>query len=390
MFDIDYIIPCYGPSDLIRPGLRALANQWHREYIHVTLVDDCSPNTDCGYLDLVQEFSPWLDIQAVRTERNVGQGLCRQCGIDHTHHDYLMFQDEDDMLGSPLAVSIFVGAVEQNLYKHGEEPGTIILDEAGKPVLDPDKPAVGVVSGPLLEFDDQHTHVITAGNHVWVNSKLYSRPFLDKHRIRFNEAQSRHAEDYYFTSCFFFCLDNDPDYAGIVLDDAQLLYCWWPNEHSQSRIDPHYPFMLAGYTMDGSCNILEFMQDTARHGIEFTPEIENTYIHNVLNMTVYSYFNFFSFIQRIRDTDYVPKLEQDWTLLRNACGRLRLLCKSYLDKFSYTELIEEYYIVHHHSDVQFTEPPVGIVEYIQDGCEPLHWSLERLLQEKTAQPRKEV
>ena len=56
MFDIDYIIPCYGKSEIIRPGLRALANQWKSEFIHVILVNDCSPNTKCDYADLVEEF----------------------------------------------------------------------------------------------------------------------------------------------------------------------------------------------------------------------------------------------------------------------------------------------------------------------------------------------
>jgi glycosyltransferase involved in cell wall biosynthesis len=326
MFDIDYIIPCYGKSELIRPGLLALANQWHKEFIHVVLVNDCSPNTDCDYQDLVDEFKPYLDIRSVRTDHNSGQGLCRQKGIDSTNHEYFMFQDEDDRLANPLAVSIFCGAVERNIYKIDKSSDAVIVDEEMNPILDENKPKVGIVSGPLFEFDDQHTHIIESNNHVWVNSKLYCREFLNKHNIRFNEPQSRHAEDYYFTSCFFFCLDNDPEYTGILLDSNQMQYLWWPNEQSQSRIDPHYPFMLAGYTMDGSVNILSFMRDTKRHGIEWNEQIEKTYTHNVLNMTVYSYFNLLAFIKRVEDTDYIPKLEQDWLLLRESCNTLRKLC----------------------------------------------------------------
>ena len=73
MFDVDYIIPCYGSPDIIRPGLRSLANQWHSEFLHVILVDDCSPNTDCGYQYLVDEFRPYLVILLIRSPDNIGQ-----------------------------------------------------------------------------------------------------------------------------------------------------------------------------------------------------------------------------------------------------------------------------------------------------------------------------
>ena len=384
MFDIDYIIPCYGSSEIIRPGLRSLANQWHSECLHVILVDDCSPNTDCGYQDLVDEFRPYLDIRCIRTPENMGQGLARQWGIDHSCHEYFMLQDEDDMLANPLAVSIFIGAVEDNIYQKeeipGEEGNVYILDGEGKPAIDGTKKPVAVVSGPLFEFDDHHTRVIEAGNRIWVNAKLYNRKFLEKHNIRFNEAQSRHAEDYYFMNCFFYCLDHDSDYTGILLDDHQLTYLWYPNEGSQSRKDPHYGFMLSGYTMNGSVNILEFMKDTERHQIEWNEEIEAQYRHTVLNMLVYSYFTFLSFIRRVASTDYVPALVLDWYMLRDSCNTLRERCMEYYDTYTYTEKMEEYYTVRHFSDVQFTEPWVDLDTYIADGCEELRWSFGKLLQ----------
>lgn len=383
MFDIDYIIPCYGSSEIIRPGLRSLANQWHSEYLHVILVDDCSPNTDCGYQDLVDEFSPYLDIRCIRTPENAGQGLARQWGIDHSGHEYFMFQDEDDMLATALTFSIFIGAVEDNIYQKAENSGgegnVYILDGEGKPVINKTKKPVAVVSGPLLEFDDHHTRVIEAGNRIWVNSKLYNRRFLEKHDIRFNEAQSRHAEDYYFMNCFFYCLDHDPDYMGVLLDDRQLTYLWYPNEGSQSRKDPHYGFMLSGYTMNGSVNILEFMKDTKRHQIGWNEELEAKYRHTVLNMTVYSYFTFLSFIRRVASTDYVPALELDWYMLQDSCNMLRERCMEYYDTYTYTEKIDEYYAVRHLSDVQFSEPWVDLDTYIVDGCGELRWDYEELL-----------
>ena len=166
------------------------------------------------------------------------------CSSDLSSHEYFMFQDEDDLLGSPLAISFFIGAVEENIYKKAENDNNVfILDNNGKFIIDKTKKPVAIVSGSIFEFDDNHSRIIESSNRVWVNSKLYNRSFLEKHNIRFNDAQSRHAEDYYFMSCFFYCLDNDSDYIGVLLNDNQLVYLWYPNENSQSRCDEHYGFM---------------------------------------------------------------------------------------------------------------------------------------------------
>lgn len=381
MFDIDYIIPCYGKSEVIRPGLRSLANQWHSEFIHVYLINDCSPNTDCNYQDLVDEFSNYLDICCIKTDKNVGQGLARQAGVDASTHDYLMFQDEDDLLANPLAISLFVGHVEGNIYKTIDDKQEVYeLDENGAFIRDESKLDVALVSGPLFEFDDHYSNIIESSNHVWVNSKLYNRKFLEKHDIRFNEAQSRHAEDYYFTSCFFYCLEFDQSYTSILMDNQQLTYIWYPNTESQSRKDDHYGYMLSGYTMDGSINILDYMKDTKRNGLTWDEEKENQYRHDVLNMTVYSYFTFLSFIRHVASTDYIPELENDWYLLRDSCDKLRRKCLEYYPTYTYTEKIDEYYCVHTYTDVDFTEPWIDLDTYICEGCEEFSWSFEKLLE----------
>ena len=379
MFDIDIIIPCYGKSELINKGIASIAFQWRREFIHVTLVNDCSPNTDCDYQDLIDRYKSEIDIRCIRTPRNVGQGLARQYGIDHTDCDYFMFMDEDDMLGNHLAVSMFCGAVEAASFIHKDD-GSIRMDGDGHPLNNKDAKPVAIASAPLFVFDEQTSYTIESSNHVWVNSKLYSRAFLDRHSIRFNEAQSRHAEDYYFTECFFFCLDNDPEYQGILMDNGTLFYLWYPNVESQSRRDPEYGYMLSGYTMDGSVNVIRYMQDSASH-LEWTENTKEQYRLKLLNMTMYSYFTFLSFIKHVQTTGYVPEPE-DWYILQKACNALREMLYSDWDRYTYTERIENYFVVKNHTDVKFTEPWVSFSDYICTGCKELKWSIEELLQSK--------
>lgn len=378
MFDIDFIIPCYGKSELINRGLASVATQWKKEFIHVTLVNDCSPNTDCNYQDLVDRYKDQIDIRVITMPENSGQGLTRQFGIDNTTHDWFMFMDEDDQLGNGIAVSQFVGAVESYIY---ELDGNIyVTDENGERILKKNQPNLALVSGPLFEFDDNHTHVIESTNQVWLNSKLYNRKFFEKHNIRFNKAQSRHAEDYYWTSCFFYCLDHDKDYSAILLDNQGLYYLWYPNEKSQSRVDPHYGFMLAGYTMNGSVNILKYIKNCKT--IEFDEWAEQDFYHKLLNMTVYSYYTFQAFINHVKTTDYVPKLELDWTLLRDSCKWLRNLTKKHYKRYTYMQVISELVHVKEHSDVQYTEPWYKFDDYINGKVEEFEWDLDKLLKIK--------
>ena len=350
MFDIDVIIPCYGKSELINRGVSSLATQWKKEYLHVVLVNDCSPNTDCNYQDLVDRYKNEIDIRVVRMPENSGQGLTRQMGIDSTSHKWFMFMDEDDQL-APLTSSVMIGAAES--YGLAKNPdGSIICDKQGNPIKEKNIPDLAIVSGPLFEFDDNHTHVIPNNNRIWLNCKLYNREFLKAHNIRFNERQSRHAEDYYFMSCFFHALDNDPNYTGVLLDNNGIYYLWYPNEGSQSRVDPHYGFMLSGYTMEGSVNILKYMK-SKNNNIKWTREVQQQYDVKLLNMTVYSFYTFLSFIRHVASTDYVPKLEQDWYILRNACSEMRKMTKANFKKYTYMQKMSELFTVKNYSDVQY-------------------------------------
>ena len=378
MFDIDLIIPCYGKSELINRGVASLATSWKKEFIHVTLVNDCSPNTDCNYQDLVDRYKDFLDIRVIKTPENYGQGLTRQYGIDHTKHDWFMFMDEDDQY-CPLAISQIVGAAESYGW-HISPDGRVELDQNGQPVKD-NVPDVAVVSAPLFEFDDNHTHVISSNNQIWINAKLYNREFVKKHNVRFNKAQSRHAEDYFWGSCLFFALAHDPDYTGILLNDEGLYYLWFPNEDSQSRCDPHYGFMLSGYTMDGSVNILKYMA-SRKSKVTQNKAVKQEIIDRTLNMTMYSFFTFLSFIRHVSETDYVPKLEDDWYILRDACLELRNMTKNNWDKYQYTQWIEEYFKCKNMSDVQFTEPWITFEDYILNGMDAFKWSFEDLMKVK--------
>ena len=387
MFDFDLIIPCYGKSEIIDRGIASIATQWKNEFIHVTLVNDCSPNTDCNYQDLVDKYKDLIDIRVIKTPKNYGQGLARQYGIDHTEHQWFMFMDEDDRFGDNVAISIFIGGVETyDIEKDAK--GNFIFDSDGEPVRIKNYPKLAIVSGPVFEFDDHHTHVIRSDNKIWLNSKLYNRDFLKKHNLKFNKAQSKHAEDYYFMSCFFYALDFDQQYTGILLDNDHRYYLWYPNPESQSRLDPHYGFMLSGYTMNGSVNLLKYMKNYKVNKIRKTDLTEKHYDYKLLDCTIYSYITFLSFIKHVQETDYVPKLELDWDILRESCNELRKLTLKNWKKYSYIQKIENIFIVKNKTDVLWTDPWIEFDDYVVNGMEEFDWTLDQLLATKKHKAKK--
>ena len=99
-------------------------------------------------------------------------------------------------------------------------------------------------------------------------------------------------------------------------------------------------------------------------------------------MCIYSYYTFQAFIEHVKTTDYTPKLELDWTILRDSCKWLRDNLKRYYDNYSYMEIISELVHVKEFSDVQYTEPWYKFDDYVLKEVPEFEWSYKDLLKIK--------
>ncbi len=109
---IGIIMPCFYSNDVVRKALTMLSWQSKKEEMEVILINDCSPNTNCDYQDLVQEFSTQLNLKYLKTERQGGPGKARQLGMDNCNCEWIMFHDDDDMLNTPYVIEAFIEAIE--------------------------------------------------------------------------------------------------------------------------------------------------------------------------------------------------------------------------------------------------------------------------------------
>lgn len=109
---IDIIMPCYYSNDIIKPAFEKIAQQTKINNITLIIVNDCSPNTNCNYQDLIQEYKDKIKIRYFKTQTNIGPGKTRQLGLDNATSDFITFLDDDDELYSDTTIEEMLNQVQ--------------------------------------------------------------------------------------------------------------------------------------------------------------------------------------------------------------------------------------------------------------------------------------
>lgn len=202
---IDIIIPAWKAQKTIWKTLASILQQTIVDQCIVTIVNDCD---GVGYKDVVDYFSPVMDIRELTLEKNSGPGVARQYGIDHTCCDFIVFCDADDTLYGPYSLEMMV-------------------------VEEKDHPKASVIIGGFLSslHSPRLYFVHYRSNFVWAFAKLYRRSFIQKYDIRFPD--SRANEDVGFNRLIEL-LAIDEDVRPVELD--QVVYCWIDNPDSITRV----------------------------------------------------------------------------------------------------------------------------------------------------------
>lgn len=277
MIKIDYIIPTYNKSSIVKKALDCLCKQTMKDSLCITLVNDCSPNTDCNYQDIINEYKDKLDVRVIKTPENIGTGMARQFGIDNTTHPYIMFQDDDDMLSSKYAIEAFVKEVEKadesvisivSGWKETDSKGNILAEKSGK---------------------DMCTCIV----------RLIYRDILDKYGIKFDPDMSMIFEDKDFGMKYLYIL-NKYGYTEKYLNDNYYVYIR-DNEFSTMN-------NTSVYKTDLYHAILKFKE----YKFKQEHEEDNNILWKLLNEAFE--LSFFSIIRNIVN----PGISKnDLTLLRN-------------------------------------------------------------------------
>ncbi|MBP5331521.1 MAG: hypothetical protein J6Y89_06685 [Lachnospiraceae bacterium] len=337
--------------------------------IELVLVDDYiegrGPNDESEYdYYLSDEFKQLYDtehieIRLIKNKDHKYQGESREIGFLAGKYDWFVLLDCDDMLAPNCC----------ERYRH--MINSYYADN--KDTLPEKMQELACVHGLLYSFGEHGYEHNIIGESIWVQSRCYNRKFIIENDIHFPTGlSSRQAEDYPFIRKFDYAMKHDEKWEGIRVPygtnaDCQATAYWFPNDESLSRKDPHYGCHLAGWTMASSNSILDyFEQYNKKHGIE---DQEDEYMkHEVLNMTIYAFYNFLKFIREVASTDYNP-LKEDWESLRKNVLMLKTRLKDvFWDEIVYSDIEDMLYNVKHHSDIQFTESWLGtFYDFINTG-----------------------
>jgi glycosyltransferase involved in cell wall biosynthesis len=139
--------------------------------LKVYIVNDCD-GTD--YTFMLDYYRQWLDITYLTLPENVGCGLARQYGIDHSTQEWITFIDSDDVFSSPYSIAY-------------------LYDEANKMECDV------LVSNYYQEYDNGNALKELKNDVTRMHGKVFNRAYLNEKNIRFHK-ELRLNEDGHFNT----------------------------------------------------------------------------------------------------------------------------------------------------------------------------------------------
>jgi glycosyltransferase involved in cell wall biosynthesis len=215
MKKIDIIIPAFKAHNTIIRTIASCVMQSIVDDLTVTIVNDCGES----YERYVNQFKDYIEIKEIKLEVNGGPGVARQFGIDNTTSPYFTCIDADDTFAGAFALETLLKGTENREFH------TIV--------------------GSFVEQHPNLNFVKHDNDLIWMFGKLYTRSFINKYKIRFNETRAN--EDNGFNTIIR--LVSSEQEKIMFLPD--IVYYWHHKEDSITRINNaqySYDQSFVGYT----------------------------------------------------------------------------------------------------------------------------------------------
>lgn len=214
---LDVVIPVYKAHNTIVRLMGSLITQKNKDDLHVYIVNDVCPEGD--YQEVVNSFSPYIQVEELKMKKNGGPGVARQMGIDKGTSPFFTCIDADDTLANPFALDKLVSVLDDPTY---------------------------VMSvGTWYEEREDGSFLKHEQDMVWMFGKVYRRSFIDKYDVRFNETRAN--EDNGFNTMIRLLVSENEKINFL----GDVVYYWHYKEDSITRINNaeySYNQSFPGYT----------------------------------------------------------------------------------------------------------------------------------------------
>ena len=178
---ITIIIPVYNVEPYISDCLQSVMRQTYQCPLECILVDDCGTDKSIEVAEqLIAEYDGPIEFKVLHHDYNRGLSAARNTGMDAATGEYVYFLDSDDCISDDC------------IEKLSKPLQNEILD-----IVIGDYKSVGDRHCTLeLSMPEGHYHEIgitrtfcNEGVYVMAWNKLYSKEFLNKNRLRFEEGK---------------------------------------------------------------------------------------------------------------------------------------------------------------------------------------------------------
>ena len=181
---ISIIVPVYNVEDYLYVCLNSILRQSYQDF-EVICIDDSSSDSSLEIL----EYFAFKDsrIKIIKNDSNKGKGFCRNLGLNVAKGDYISFLNANDWLSSDALEVIVKNMHDENLEVLIFE--NIIFDDNECDFLIDSINNLDFLSNiknkVFNHFDLEKFRFFEISTNVW--NKVYSKSFLDRNGIRFND-----------------------------------------------------------------------------------------------------------------------------------------------------------------------------------------------------------
>ena len=186
---ITIVIPVYNVESYISDCLQSVMRQTYKGPLECILVDDCGTDKSIEIVqNMIAEYNGPIEFKVLHHEHNRGVSAARNTGIDAAKGDYVCFLDSDDWISDDC--------IEKLAQPLQNEVFDIVI---GDYELVGYMPYPLVLSLPEGSYHEGISEVFSnEGVYVMPWNKLYSKEFLNRNRLRFEEGKNQEDEIFAF------------------------------------------------------------------------------------------------------------------------------------------------------------------------------------------------
>lgn len=181
MISVSIIIPIYNVEPYIVDCIQSVMRQTHQGPMECILVDDCGTDNSVEIAQkMMEEYDGPFEFRILHHEHNRGLSAARNTGMDAAKGDYLYFLDSDDWISDDC--------IEKLTEPLLREKYDVIVGDYESVGSNPCLLELSLSEGSYYEQGINATFC-NQGVYVMAVNKLYSKEFLAKNQLRFEEGK---------------------------------------------------------------------------------------------------------------------------------------------------------------------------------------------------------